>query len=409
MTVGVGGSSVEAELEGIVSVRDRVAPITTEERVGRIARAQRRMDELDIEALWLDGSTNLEYFTGVRHGQTERMIGAVLPRRGEPVYIAPAFEVEKLKTMLTIGDRVHGWEEDESPYALFVGTLAELQIRRGVLAVDEQARWFVVNGIMEAAEAAEADFRIRPSNAVASWCRQRKSEHELALISHAMQTTLGIHAAAARILHEGMTTTDVQSFLDIAHRKAGFDTGCRFAIALFGEASAYPHGVPHPQTLAAGDVVLIDCGAPMHGYVSDITRTYVFGEPSARQREIWAIDHEAQAAGFAAATQGAPASGIDKATRSVIETAGFGPGYAVPGLPHRTGHGVGMDAHEEPYFVAGDETPLDVGMTGSIEPTLAIYGEFGVRLEDHFFMTQTGAAWHTEPSKSIDDPFGQDA
>jgi Xaa-Pro dipeptidase len=406
MTKGVGGSTAEIELERIRSVREGIEPISRDERIERIERAQARMAEIGVAAMWLDGSTNLEYFTGVRHGQTERMIGAILPARGEPVYVAPAFEVEKLRTMLTIGETVHGWEEDESPYALFVRGLREMQIARGTIAIDEQARFFVVDGIRAAAEAAGADYRLTPSGGVAAWCRARKTPHEIALIGHAMRATLGIQAAAARILREGITTTEVQDFLDRAHRKAGFDSGCRFAIALFGEASAYPHGVPHPQTLCEGDMVLIDCGAPMHGYVSDITRSYVFGTPTARQREIWALEHAAQAAAFAAIRPGVPCGAVDDAARAVIERGGFGPGYAVPGLPHRTGHGVGMDGHEEPYFVKGNSLPMAVGMTGSIEPTICLYGEFGVRLEDHFHVTPGGAAWHTPPSPSIDDPFG---
>ena len=212
-------------------------------------------------------------------------------------------------------------------------------------------------------------------------------------------------AACARTLYEGITTTEVAAFLAQAHRAAGFD-GPGFGIALFGEATAYPHGVPHPQTLREGDMVLIDCGAPMHGYVSDITRSYVFGAPTARQREIWELEHAAQAAAFEAVRPGAPCGAVDDAARGVIEAAGLGPGYAVPGLPHRTGHGVGMDVHEEPYLVRGSALPLEPGMTGSIEPTICLYGEFGVRLEDHFHVTPDGAAWHTDPSPSVDDPFG---
>ena len=112
------------------------------------------MRELEIAALWLDASTNLEYFTGVRHGQTERMMGALLPASGEPVYLAPAFEVEKLRTVLTVGCEVRGWEEDESPYALLVETLRERQVSRGTVAVDDHARFFVVDGVRRAAEAA---------------------------------------------------------------------------------------------------------------------------------------------------------------------------------------------------------------------------------------------------------------
>ena len=257
MTVGVGGSDAETELAAIRPGRDAVPPIGTEERLERIDRAQRRMRDLDIQALWLDGTTDLAYFTGVRHGQTERMIGALLPARGMPVYICPAFEAAKLRTLLTVGDAVRGWEEDESPYVLFLDTLRDLQIHGGTIALDEQARFFVTEGIRTAAAEAEADHRWTTSRAVSSWCRQRKSEHEIAIIGQAMRLTLAIQAAAARILRPGITTTAVSAFLDAAHRRAGFDGGCRFAIALFGEATAYPHGVPHAQVLAEGDMVLV--------------------------------------------------------------------------------------------------------------------------------------------------------
>ena len=404
MTVGVGGSNAEAELAKIRSVRDAVPPIETEEHLRRLDRAQQRMRELGIAALWLDGTTNLQYFTGVKHGQTERMIGALVTAEGEVAYLSPAFEVEKLKTLMKVGQTVHGWEEDESPYALFVEMLRERNITSGTIAIDDHARFFVTEGI----RAQGGDWRYIASGPVASWCRQRKTDHEIALMRHAMETTVEIQAAAARILAPGMMTTEVQSFLDRAHRLAGFDGGCPFASVLFGKASAYPHGVPYAQSLEEGDMVLMDCGAAMHGYMSDITRSFVFGTPTDRQRSVWDLDKEAQAAGFAAAKPGAPAGGIDDACRGVIERAGFGPGYKVPGLPHRTGHGIGMDVHEEPYFVKGNPVTLDAGMCGSIEPTIAIYGEFGIRLEDHIFMTDKGAEWFTKPAHSVDDPVGVD-
>jgi Xaa-Pro dipeptidase len=406
MTKGVGGSTVEAELEAITSLRENVAPISTGERRERLARAQARMQETGVAALWLDGTTDLEYFTGVRHGQTERMIGCILPAAGEPVYLSPAFEVEKLRTLITIGEQVVAWEEHEDPFALFVETLRGLQIGRGTLALDAQARFFVVDGIRRAAAEAGLDYALTPATGIAGWCRARKTDAELAIISHAMQCTLRVQAAAARILRPGITTTEVAVFLDAAHRRMGFDGGSRFALVLFGEATAYPHGVPYPQTLAEGDTVLIDTGAAMHGYVSDITRSYVFGEPSARQRAVWDLEKRALEAAFAVIRPGVPCAAIDDAARGVINGEGYGPGYATPGLPHRTGHGIGMDVHEAPYFVKDNAETLAVGMTGSIEPTICIYGEFGIRLEDHFYVTPDGARWHTEPSPSVDDPFG---
>jgi Xaa-Pro dipeptidase len=404
MTIGVGGSDFATELGQIRSQRDAVPPIGAEEHARRVAAAQARMAELGIAALWLDGTTNLAWLTGLKHGQSERPVGAVLPARGALTYLCPEFEVEKLRTMLAIPGEVRGWEEDESPYALFSDILRSTDVAGGTVALDDMARMFVAEGM----RAALPNHHFVASGPVTSHLRQRKSEHEVALLRQAMGMTLEIQAAAARCMRDGVTTTEVAAFLDAAHRKAGFDTGTMFSLVLFGEASAYPHGVPYPQTLRDGDVVLIDTGAPLHGYASDITRSYVFGTPSQRQRDIWNLDHAAQAAGIAVAKPGIPGGAIDDAVRGVVVAAGFGPGHKVPGLPHRAGHGIGMDVHEAPYFVRGGKEVLAVGVTGSIEPTIAIYGEFGIRLEDHIVITETGAAWLTPPAKSVDDPFGME-
>jgi Xaa-Pro dipeptidase len=238
-------------------------------------------------------------------------------------------------------------------------------------------------------------------------CRQIKSQAEISLLTQAKAITLNVQQAVAGILETGIDTRDVQSFLDAAHIVSGMDGRSTFKIVLFGEPTAYPHGVPYPQTLAQNDMVLIDTGATLHGYNSDITRSYVFGEPNVRQREIWALEHAAQQAAFNAAQIGAACSAPDAAARAVIAAAGFGPDYKVPGLPHRTGHGVGLDVHEHPYIVKGNDLPLAPGMCFSIEPMICSYGEFGVRLEDHAYISDSGPRWFTEPSKSIDNPFIQ--
>jgi Xaa-Pro dipeptidase len=404
MTTGVGGSDFATELAAIENQRDAVPPIGVEEHARRVQRAQARMRELGIAALWLDGTTNLAWLTGLKHGQSERPVGAILPARGALQYLAPAFEVERIRALLTLPGEVRGWEEDEDPYALFADMLRDAEAEGGTVALDDHARLFVAEGL----RGALPNHRFIASGPVTSFLRERKTEQEVAIQRQAMGMTLAIQAAAARGLREGVATTEVLEFLAAAHRKAGFDSGPSFGIVLFGEPTAYPHGVPYPQTLKDGDNVLIDVGAPLHGYVSDITRSYVFGEPSARQREIWNLTKRAQAMGFAAAKPGAPCGGIDDACRGVVVAAGFGPGYKVPGLPHRTGHGIGMDVHEAPYFVGSNRAPLAPGNTGSIEPTIAIYGEFGIRLEDHIVVTETGAAWLTPAAKSVDDPFGLD-
>ena len=235
--------------------------------------------------------------------------------------------------------------------------------------------------------------------------RMRKSAEELALMQRAKDMTLEVQKAAASILREGISTTEVAEFIHQAHRKVGAP-GSTFCIVLFGAASAFPHGVKHAQVLKDGDMVLIDTGCQVHGYQSDITRSYVFGTPSARQREFWGMERDAQLAAFEAARLGQPCEAVDAAARRSLEANGLGPDYRLPGLPHRTGHGIGMDVHEGPYLVRGDRTPLDVGMCFSNEPMICVPGEFGIRLEDHFYMTEEGPRWFTQPSPSIDDPFG---
>jgi Xaa-Pro dipeptidase len=402
MASGVGGSDFATELAAIRNEREVVPPIGAEEHARRIERAQARLRELGLAALWLDGTTNLAWMTGLKHGQSERPVGAVLPAKGPLTYLAPAFEVERIRTMLALPGTVRGWEEDEDPYALFADILRESDVPGGTVALDDHARVFVAEGL----RAALPNHHFVASGPVTSHLRERKTENEVALLRQAMGMTLRIQAAAARALAPGVTTTEVAAFLAAAHQKAGFDSGPAFSIVLFGEPTAYPHGVPYAQTLKDGDMVLVDVGAPLHGYMSDITRSYVFGTPTPRQRAMWELVQRAQAAGFAAARPGAPCAAIDEACRGVITAAGFGPGYKVPGLPHRTGHGIGMDVHEAPYFVGGNRAPLAPGNTGSIEPTLAIYGEFGIRLEDHILVTDQGAAWLTPPAPSVDDPFG---
>ncbi|WP_259780598.1 M24 family metallopeptidase [Aestuariispira ectoiniformans] len=405
MAIGVGGSTMDAELARMESMRGGVEPISVAERRARIEKARELMREQGIAALYLDATTSLTYFTGLKFYQSERTLGAVIPAEGEMFYLCPAFEVEKLREGMTIDAPVHGWEEHESPFDLLVEQIHKAVGTSGRLAVDEQAPFFLFDGLRKAGLALDCV----NGAAIAGACRARKSAAEIALMQRAKDITLEVQKAAARILHPGIKTTEVVQFIDKAHRAMGADNGSIFCIVLFGEPTAYPHGVSYPQELEHGDMVLIDTGCRVEGYNSDITRSYVFGEANAKQREIWALEKAAQAAGFEAARLGAPCENVDRAARDVIVAAGLGPDYKVPGLPHRTGHGIGMDVHEGPYLVRGDKTPLAPGMCFSNEPMICLYGEFGVRLEDHFYMTEDGPRWFTQPSHSIDDPFGLEA
>lgn len=400
--MSIGGSTIEQALASLSDMTAGAAPIGKDEHVLRIARAQARMREQGIGALYLGAGTNLTYFTGTRWHPSERMVGAILPATGALEYIAPAFEEGSIRDFMLVEGPVNTWHEHESPYQLLVDTLRRMAIK-GRIGIDESAPFFIVDGIKPLLDA--AGFTMENARTVTAYCRSRKSAAELALMQRAKDMTLAVHVAAASILQEGITTTEVEAFIDRAHRKVGA-TGSYFVIVLFGEATAYPHGVSYVQTLQAGDTVLIDTGCKLHNYISDITRTYVYGPISDRQRAVWNSEKTAQQAAFAAARLGVPCADVDAAARHALEADGFGPGYKLPGLPHRTGHGIGMDIHEWPYLVGSDTTPLDVGMCFSNEPMICVPGEFGIRLEDHFYMTPSGPKWFTEPSHSIDDPFG---
>ena len=399
MTKDVGGSTVEAELATLKPPSHRAAPIAAPEYAARLEKARGLMATLGADALLISAGASLRYFTGVGWGATERLVAMVLPRRGRPIMICPAFELGSLEASLAIDADIRLWEEDESPYAL---AAAAAQAAGAVLALDPAASFLTYGALRET----DANLRIVDAAQVVNGCRQVKSAAELALMTEAKQMTLAAHRAAARMLAPGIKASEVKRFLDTAHRALGADNGNSFCAVQFARATAYPHGLPGDQALEEGDLVLIDTGCLVQGYNADITRTYVFGDPTDEQRRIWDIEHAAQAAAFAAVRPGAPCEEIDAAARQVLEQHGLGPDYRLPGLPHRTGHGIGLSIHEPPYLVRGDKTPLEPGMCFSDEPMIVLPDRFGIRLEDHFHVTEDGAAWFTQPSPSIDAPFG---
>ena len=404
MTIGVGGSTPQEELAKLHDMTQKLAPIAVDEFNQRIVKAQQLMQQHCIDAVYLNAGTNLYYFTGTQWYASERMVAALLTASGELIYIAPAFELGTLNDYMLVEGRVETWREHESPYKLCNKVLAELGLAGGTIGIDESAAFFLFDGLRQACP----QMTFVNAKPITAGCRTQKSASELAILQCAKDMTLEVHKAAARILHVGISTQEVEAFINEAHKLVGAASGSYFCIVLFGEDSAFPHGVKTPKLLERNDIVLIDTGCELHGYHSDITRTYVFGEASERQRQIWQVEKQAQQAAFEAAQLGVPCAEVDKAARAVIAEAGFGPEYQLPGLPHRTGHGIGLDIHEWPYLVASDTTPLATGMCFSNEPMLCVPGEFGVRLEDHFYMTETGPKWFTEPSYSIDDPFGYD-
>jgi Xaa-Pro dipeptidase len=397
---GIGGSTAERELAAIATWTDRAPAIDHEERAARIEKARRLLGDNGADALLVGAGSSLRYFAGVPWGATERLVAMLLPVAGRPIIVAPRFELGTLEADLAIDADLRLWEEDEDPVALIAGALREIGGDR--LAIDPAMAFLFVSRIARGAPS----LTIIDGGPIVDGCRMTKSPGELGLMQQAKWMTLEVQRRAARILHPGIRASEVVRFLDSAHRAIGAPSGNDFVIVQFGRASAFPHGLPGDRVLEEGDIVLIDTGCVVEGYHSDITRTYVFGDPTPEQRRIWELEQAAQQAAFDAVRPGEPCESVDTAARSVLEKAGLGPDYRLPGLPHRTGHGIGLSIHEPAYLVRGDTTPLAPGMCFSNEPMIVVPDRFGVRLEDHFYVTQTGAAWFTEPSPSIDRPFG---
>jgi Xaa-Pro dipeptidase len=375
-----------------------VMPITDEERRARIEKARRLMTENGISAIFLEGGTSMFYYTGVRWGNSERTFGVVIPAKGELAWVAPAFEEQRARELIKFSNDVRTWQEDESPYRVIAQIIRNRGAATGKIGMEERVRFFVFDGVRQ--ELPTAQFV--SATPVTAGCRMIKSPAEIAFMQRANEITLQAIGAAFKTLKEGMTQQQLSANVgEATTHLGGVGDG---ALVIFGKYTAFPHGSVQPQKLHEGDVVLIDAGCTVDGYTSDITRTTVFGKPTQRQRDVWEIEKRAQSAAFAAAQIGATCESVDTAARKVITAAGFGPDYKVPGLPHRTGHGIGLDGHEWTNFVRGNRTTIQPGMCFSDEPTIVSYGEFGIRLEDCLHITETGPKFFTPQSPSIEKP-----
>ncbi|HEX5966090.1 MAG TPA: Xaa-Pro peptidase family protein, partial [Pyrinomonadaceae bacterium] len=302
-----------------------VVPITLEERKGRIEKAQRLMREQRIDAIYLEPGSSMFYFTGMRWGTSERMFAAVIPARGELAWVCPKFEEERARELIKMGTDIRTWEEDESPYKRVAEIFRDRGVRTGTVGMEERVRFFLFDGIRKAAPA----LKYVDATPITAGCRMFKSPTELALMQKANDITILAYKATRDSMTEGMTQGEFAGNCSAAFRALGSSGGI---FVSFGKYTAFPHGSSTPQRLKEGDVVLMDGGCSVDGYQSDITRTFVFGKATDRQRQIWDLERKAQDAGFAAAKVGAPCEAVDYAARKVIVDAGFGPDYKVPGL-----------------------------------------------------------------------------
>ncbi|HWG36109.1 MAG TPA: Xaa-Pro peptidase family protein [Terriglobales bacterium] len=385
-----------ASIAALPNFASQMVPISDDERRARLARAQQLMGENKMDAIFMRGGTTLNYYTGMNWFNSERTMGMVLPRQGDPIYITPAFEKGRGEEQMKFGHDVRIWQEDESPYQKIAQILTDLRASTGTLGIEEQVPYFMSTGIAEAA----AHAKMVSATPVTAGCRSVKSPAELALMQIANNATLAVYKAVWQALEPGMTQQQVSAWIAAGYRRTGLQGGASINV---GEYTALPHGSIAPQHIVEGTVVMLDDGCHAEGYQSDITRTFVLGKATDKMKRVFDIVHQAQQAALAAAKVGAPMESVDAAARKVVSDGGFGPDYKYFG--HRLGHGIGMDGHEWYYLVRGNKRPIQANMTFSDEPGIYIVGEFGVRLEDDMHITPDGARLFTGPSPSIEQPF----
>ncbi len=401
----IGPADVPALPAPIAALRDRreeATPISSAEREARFQRARELMEQTSLAAICMTGGTSLRYFSGVRWWPSERMMVLVLPAKGQPFAVCPAFEEDRLHEQFALvpslaATRLLTWQEDDDPYARLAAGLRYLGLGAGAIGIEETMPFVFAQGIGRALP----QTTVRSATPVTAGCREIKSPAELALMQLANSVTLQVYEACWRAASPGMTTHEFSALVATAYARVGFpgDASCET-----GPYSALPHGSIQAQTIREGAMVLIDDGCTVEGYQSDISRSFVYGNPSDKMLRCFDIVHLAQAAALAAARPGAACGSVDAAARKVIEDAGFGPGYKY--FLHRLGHGIGMDMHEWPYLVKGNPQIIAPHMCFSDEPGIYIPGEFGLRLEDDMRITEDGAKLFTGPSPSLEQPFG---
>ena len=374
-------------------------PISNEQRRARIQRAQSLMQDKAIAGIVVEAGTSMRYFADLAWRQSSRLTALVIPATGDPVVITPAFEESKLRELMVMEMDVRTWNEHESPFALIGGVLTDRRVE-GAIGLERTVRFFVADGLRSDVPNRE----IVSADPIVSTLRQIKTAPEIALMQAANDITMAAYRDIYPKIETGMTGADIGALMTEATRALG--GAPVFTLALVGEASAYPHGSKKVHTVSEGQVILMDCGCDVHGYKSDISRTWVHGEATPEQRRVWQTVRRGQDIVMEMAQIGTPIGDVDEAIRAYYDSEGWGPGYKLPGLSHRTGHGIGMDVHEDQFVVLSNRTPLAAGMCFSNEPGIYLPGKFGVRTEDCVYMTDDGPKLFTSRAPSLDDPMG---
>jgi Xaa-Pro dipeptidase len=397
------GATLPAAIADLRDRRSEAQPITLGERESRLERARALMRANKMDAVGLVGGTSLQYFTGTRWGNSERLFACVLSQKGSPFYVCPAFEEDRAREAMAQApggkaSKILTWQEDDDPYALLAKGLRVAGIATGRIGIEETVPFVFSEGIRGAARGVE----LASATPVTAGCRMIKSPAELKLMQLANDITWKVYEAAWKSVRPGMTNREFSGWIETAFQRVGFEGEASCQVDAW---SALPHGSREPQIIREGSIVLIDDGCLVEGYQSDISRTFVIGKPTDKMKRVFDAVHKAQTAALKTAKPGVACQAVDAAARKVVDDAGFGPGYAH--FTHRVGHGIGMDFHEWPYLVKGNTQLLAANMTTSDEPGIYLRGEFGVRLEDDMYVTADGAKWFTPQSNSLEQPFAK--
>jgi Xaa-Pro dipeptidase len=341
-------SAAVQKLKPMKPMTDGVQPIALDERLARIRKARTLMRQNRMDAVFCEPGSSVFYFTGARL-RASGFAGSILPAKGEPLWVVPKADEEETHPRAGMGE-VRSWSEAGGEFAAVAQALKDRGASDAV-GLDEHVgffgiRWTAQGGADAGIRQRRAGHRRSPVGQVAAG---------LALMQHANNVTIAAYKAGVQTLHEGMTQYELSGAIAAAYRALSY-TG--EAAVSFGTYTAFPHGSIQPRKLPLGDFVLFDDGCSVEGYQSDITRTMIFGKATARQRQIWELERKARNAALAAAKPGATCESVDAAAREVITDIGFGPDYKVPGLPHRTGRGIGLDIHEWFYLVRGNKLKL---------------------------------------------------
>ena len=398
LSTSAGVSSAYSQVRGLSSLTKGAQPITAQEHAARIVKLQSLMRQQQIAALLVEAGSSLEYFTGIRWRRSERTTAALIPANGGALVVTPFFEEPSVRETLKITADVRTWNEDENPFDLIASALRDRPPTEGPLSVEDTTRFFIIDRVAKISGARN----IVSGGGLVNACRMIKSSTELALMQAANNVTIAALKHVRGRIEAGMSGADImQMMVSVTEALRGKP---EFSLVLLNEASAYPHGPEKPQTIRQGSVVLIDTGCSVHGYQSDISRTWIFGEPSSRQREVWETVKRGQELALETAKVGVPVGAVDIAVRAYYEGLGWSKNYGLPGISHRTGHGIGMDVHEPPNLMRADTTLFEAGMCFSDEPGIYIPGEFGIRMEDCWYLSEAGPKLFTPLAKSIDEP-----